>query len=390
SKRAFFTAMEITAKNDQMALISASALGANMAAIMTIDGAIPYSAAGYERVMTHHYQAPNFLAAHSLEGASVEIRRACAEQNAALKRFENEVEKARKDGESKGVRYGESQIPREYAQLNEIAGRVKNSFQNAYTFYLSGIVYEALDMDNDAYIDYKKALEIFPDNKYLQEDVLRLASSLRMDEDTNELTRRFKKKPRPLLQQDEGEMILLLESGFIPHKQELHLTVSAGNKVVAISIPVYTAKKIAPPQYTIKANGKSLGSPEMICDFYALAAKDLREQAPIIMTRQILRAITKVAMQNEAQKRLGQAGALAAAIYSIATEQADLRSWLTLPSVAQVMRVPMKMGKHKITLSDPTGVVTELEVEIAAGRRTIIHAVETNKRHIYPTVITAI
>ncbi|MCF8053915.1 MAG: hypothetical protein K9K75_01645, partial [Deltaproteobacteria bacterium] len=63
SKRAFFTAMEITAKNDQKALISASALGANMAAIMTNDGAIPYSAAGYERVMTHHYQALNFLAA---------------------------------------------------------------------------------------------------------------------------------------------------------------------------------------------------------------------------------------------------------------------------------------------------------------------------------------
>ena len=38
----------------------------------------------------------------------------------------------------------------------------------------SAIIYEMLGHFDDAYIDYKKALEIVPDNTYLQKDVLRL------------------------------------------------------------------------------------------------------------------------------------------------------------------------------------------------------------------------
>ncbi len=59
---------------------------------------------------------------------------------------------------------------------------MKHSFQNAATFYLSGVVWEMLGERNDAYIDYKKALEIFPDNLFLQADVMRLGKRLGMRE----------------------------------------------------------------------------------------------------------------------------------------------------------------------------------------------------------------
>ncbi|MEI8618891.1 hypothetical protein P4S63_22420 [Pseudoalteromonas sp. B193] len=46
---------------------------------------------------------------------------------------------------------------------------IKNGFQNAYTFYLSALLYQSAKQYDDAYIDYKKALAIQPNNIYLQQ-----------------------------------------------------------------------------------------------------------------------------------------------------------------------------------------------------------------------------
>ena len=142
--------------------------------------------------MLHHYQALNFLTKKDLEGAAVEVRRANNEQEEALRRFESEVEAAQKAAEKKHISSkSQSAVSSSYAQMDEVAGKVKNSFQNAYTFYVSGFIYELLDQANDAYIDYKKALEIYPENRYLQQDVIRLARALNMGEDLVDLQARF-------------------------------------------------------------------------------------------------------------------------------------------------------------------------------------------------------
>src|SRR5690606_7313802 len=73
------------------------------------------------------------------------------------------------------------------------AAKVKNSFQNAYTFYYSALIREADNDLNGAYIDYKKALEIQPDNHYLQADAWRLAKRLGMDDDLQHFRSFFSK-----------------------------------------------------------------------------------------------------------------------------------------------------------------------------------------------------
>ena len=70
-------------------------------------------------------------------------------------------------------------------------GQGEALFQNAATFYVSAQIWEMLGEPNDAYIDLKKALEIYPENPYVQQDVVRLGKRPGMREDLEDFARRF-------------------------------------------------------------------------------------------------------------------------------------------------------------------------------------------------------
>ncbi|MEI7590077.1 MAG: hypothetical protein WCJ49_01985 [Deltaproteobacteria bacterium] len=376
---AFNVAIDKIRVNDEKAIISASDIGAQMAAVSVNDNVIPYQGESYERVMLHHYQALNFLIKNKLEGAGVESRQAGAEQNDALKRFEDELEKVHKDAEAKNVNTDNSTVLTQYAQMDEIAGRVKNSFQNAYTFFLSGLIYELLKQPNDAYIDYKKALEIFPQNKYLQKDVLRLANSLGMREDVQSLSARFKLSTSASKQKAkaQGELIVLFEDGFVPQKKEVRIPLfipKIGR--IDMAFPIYKEKWSVPVALSVSDDDAHIGSTETICDFRALAVKSLQEKAPAMATRQALRAVAKATTKKQATDKLGLIGAIVADVYNVVSENADLRSWLTLPENAQIMRAFLPSGKHKLTLAlQNNGASTDVDVEIPPSGKTILYVI---------------
>ena len=129
----------------------------NVTAIISNDNATRYDIPYYEQSMLHSYQALNYLSQSDLSGALVEIRRANIVQNKALQANQKELYDSQQSMASKGI--NPSDLANNYPVMNNVIGEVKNGFQNAYTFYLSGILYEAAGQSNDAYIDYKKALE---------------------------------------------------------------------------------------------------------------------------------------------------------------------------------------------------------------------------------------
>jgi hypothetical protein len=337
--------------------------------------------------MLHHYQALNFLKKQDLEGAGVEVRRANSEQTDALKRFAKDVEKAQNEAEEKkvGPRGNSARvIGEQYAQMDEVAGKVKNSFQNAYTFYLSGVIYELNQQPNDAYIDYKKALEIFPENSYLQKDVMRLAVALDMREDVDTLKERFKITPPAANAADgtKGELLVLFEEGFVPQKQEIKIPLPVPRVgLLAIAFPIYKDKWTPQHPLSIIKNSEKIGTTEPICDFQALAVMALKEKVPGITTRQIIRAAAKGAATYAAKEQLGLAGQLAMSVYNYSSESADLRSWITLPSNAQILRTEIEPGIHKLTLA-AAGILEPVyvDVEIPAGGKTILHVVRAGNQ----------
>lgn len=386
SMRDFSASMEQINLNEMKALVSASSIGSNIAAAAVNDNAIPYEGEGYERVMAHHYQALNYMKKQNLEGAGVEVRRANSEQADALKRFESDVEEAQKAAEEKSLKTDNiSPLNSQYAQMDEVAGKVKNSFQNAYTFYLSGIIYELNNQPDDAYIDYKKALEIFPENSYLQKDVIRLAAALNRREDVDALKERFKMESPEISSATEGgsgELLVLFEDGFVPQKQEVKIPIPIPNVgLLAIAFPIYTEKWTSQNPLGIMEKDEQLGSTQTICDFRALAVMALKEKIPAITTRQLIRALSKGAATYAAKKHLGTFGQLAASVYNYASESADLRSWITLPSNAQILRTQMKPGMHTLTLA-AAGITLPVyvDVDIPSGGKAILHVVRAGNQ----------
>ena len=392
SRNDFAVAIETIRSNEQKALISAGQIGANVASFATNDNALPYAGEGYERILLHHYQALNYLLDGDLSGAGVEFRWANSEQQEALNRHVKELEKAEQEAQKKNVSNAaeNSEFQRRYAQLDEAAGRLKNSFQNAYSFYLSGVVYELLGEENDAYIDYKKALEIYPENGYVQRDVMRLARRLQMDDDLAALAKRFPalyNTPNLATPSEEGEVILLYEEGFVPPREEIKIPILLPNGLVTLAFPYYGGPWRDYRPLEVLTGNEPLGKTELLCDVRGLAVKSLQEKMPILLTRQVVRAVSKAVAQQAAKEKFGAVGQLGMIAYSVISENADLRSWLTLPENVQILRVNLPAGPQPLRLQAPNSLLgTDLVIDVKSGGSTIVYAARTGNQFHTATV----
>ncbi len=350
------------------ARLSLSGAGATGSALLTNDNAIPYQGYAYERVMVHQFQAFNYLGLGDVQGATVELRRAQQMQRELELKYADEIAKAQ--GEATQNNIFVSEFDNYFTGMDSIAGRVKNSFQNGYTFYTSAVIWEALGEYNDALVDYKKALELAPDNAALRDDVIRANQYF----DGRAAQTTSASPPT-------GSVVVLFEQGFVPIKKPVGLPIpTMDGGLFSIQFPVYGGLDYTPPTpLTVRSDDNTRVATALLVDTGALAVKALKEQVPAMLVRQILRARTKYEMQKQASKQGGVLGQFAANIYNLVSEQADLRSWLTLPANAQGVRLALPAGSRSLEFVGATGSLS-LPVDVRAGRTTIVRVVETNGR----------
>ncbi|MFT5757380.1 MAG: hypothetical protein ACI9LM_002109 [Alteromonadaceae bacterium] len=339
-----------------------------MGAIVSNDNAIAYELPTYEQSMMHSYQALNYVNLGDLEGALVEIRRANLMQEQALQNNQMLVD----DAESK---FNNHALKSAYPSMDLIIGDLKNGFQNAYTFYLSGILYEAIGQVNDAYIDYKKALEIYPDNHYVQKDVLRLAAKLAMSDDLAHFTKLYGEL-KSTKEKDVGQVILLIEQGMINAKDDLSVYLPIfyfynDARYFSFSLPVYRDETMIYQQAKLTVNGHEYQAEEII-KLQSLASKHLSDQLPGLVTRQAVRVIAKEQLRNQLSHKGGDIGNILANLYNMASEQADTRSWLTLPNNVQIVRVTLPIGKQQISLT-VAGKTQLIDVDINKDRLSLVN-----------------
>ena len=401
SFRDYAAAIQAIKDQDAQPVVRLTDVAQQGSAVLVNDNLLPYRADGYERVLLHQFQAENYLARGDLEGAGVEVRLANAEQLKALKKHQSEVADAKAAGQRQPAEAaGMARAEQAYAGLDEVAGQVKNSFQNAYTFYFSGLIYEMLGAPNDAYIDYKKALEIYPENRQLQQDVVRLAASLDMTDDLVDLRQRFPGVPLPARPAPGaapvGQVVVLYEEGWVPAKEEIKIPLPVPSLdggfagLSAVAFPYYSAKGIVFPTPLRVAvdNAEISGSTEPISNVRAMAVKALKERLPVIITRQVIRTAAKAALSMGAERAARQNGNDAAAVaaiiatsvYNVATENADLRSWLSLPADAQVLRLTVPAGPRQITISSPVAGSVIVSVQVPPGGFVLVRVVRTGPR----------
>ncbi|HET8707977.1 MAG TPA: hypothetical protein VFM46_16860 [Pseudomonadales bacterium] len=373
SRKEFDVAIGILAKRDEEARIRVSGVASQGAAVAINDNATRYDGEYYERVFLHCFQALNYAMSGDLEGALVEARRANAQQKAALEAFEKEVLEAKEQARDYPVDSGDSSIQSAYASMDAKVGAVKYSFQVGYAFFISALMYEARGELNDAYIDYKKAYELAPSNSAVLKPLVRLSKQLGFAEE-NLKWKKMAGDVAPLTAQ-QGEVVVLYEEGFVPAKHEVSLPFFySADKIITLAFPIYDVfwERSAPLQFN---NTRT----EDVTETQALAAKALAEKRLQMITRQLARAYAKGQLQDASAQRNGQAGQFIAQLYSVISERADLRSWLSLPANTQLGRVTLPAGNQVLHLSG-AGIANDLPIEVKPGRITLVRVIDTGSR----------
>ncbi|MBE8168320.1 MAG: hypothetical protein HAW66_08135 [Shewanella sp.] len=364
---------------DDKATISASNVGANASSLLLNDNAIPYSGAGYERILLHQYQALNYLFQDDFQGALVEVKQA----NQLQQREQNRYAESKKSVQA----IANGTINTETNRLSAATGSVTSSFLNAYSYYMTGLLHEALNEPNDAFIDYRKAAQIWPGNTYLQQTLVRLAKQLSMPQYAD-LKNRWGEPIQPLLNQ--GELVVLYETGFAPEKQDITVPFRINGNWQTASMATYSGR--SPTWRNARFNG--VGSTPLITqpitDIDALAINALKEQLPATLARQALRVVAKSHLARKVSDKKKQKndeidfGSIAIQLFNIITEQADRRSWLTLPSQAQIARKFLNEGNYPLRVNNSS----THSIEIQAGRKTIVWVINTgNYTRIYSIMI---
>ncbi len=376
----FEQVLDLFEANEAAAKMTASGAISKAGAIMLNENAMPYRGETYERVFVHSFQALNFLNQRNLEAAAVEVRRANLEQQQALLEYEDDLNKAeQQDTKARNkamILANNRNYKQKFSSLTSLSSKVKNSFQNAYTFYISGLIYEINGEYNDAYIDYKKALEIYPDNSYLRGDVVRLARYLGMEEDLERIKGRVSEEKMVSLAKGESRVVVLYEQGYAPEKQEINLFLDLYGVPNNMVFPTYVNHKKNYRPLVVGLSGDRLGETETIVEISAMAAKALEERLPGIIVRQGLRAIAREHWNDRHQDNLF--GALAG-LGQLLLNRADLRSWLTLPAEVQILHTVVNGGQQTLTLSN--GLYNdEMSIQVSPGQTTVIHVIAAGGR----------
>lgn len=167
---------------------------------------------------------------------------------------------------------------------------------------------------------------------------------------------------------DEGELVVFLQTGRIAKKLPGDLTLDID---LRIAFPLYADYPEAPPRYRVISDGESVPYDDIDTRLLNVAKSALSARGKSIATKQIARIVAKKALVDAASNEDELLGGIIQ-ILVFATEQADTRSWETLPGWFSMVRVPLPVGKQNVTLElDYRGNKHRVdlgEVDIKAGR----------------------
>lgn len=377
SKGYYHSAMLAYQAFDDKAKVSLSELGANATSLVLNDNSIPYRGPGFERIMLHQYQALNYLFGGDIQGALVEVRRSNQLQASEQQRYQ----KSQKSVQA----MANGTIDAEVNRLGQAAGTVTSSFLNAYSYYTTGLLHELAGEPNDAFIDYRKAAQISPNNPSLQQDLVRLAKQLGMDDYEDYRRRWGDVSPTKA---DEGQVVFMIERGFVPEKQSITIPFRLHDNWQTASIATYMPSQQALSSTSIYG----LPSPLIaapIANIDALAINALKEDLPAALVRQALRVYTKSEMarnvrsESKSNQNVLDPVAIAMQIFNVVTEQADRRSWLTLPRQAFIGKQAVPAGSYTVSLHS----LDATKIDVQAGKTTLIWVIDTGARSRFYSVI---
>ncbi len=337
----------------------------NVAAFAVNDNLLPYRGEDFESVIVNVYQALNYVELGNIESALVNARKVDQKLDYINRQY---------DPDKKNV-YKE----------------------DAFTRMLMGALYEmggTRDDLNDAYISDRLATGIYdkdfsvnygvPAPALLGSNLVTTAAFMGGAE-LEQARKRFGSADLLTVQDKRarfGQVYFVHFAGRAPVKVESGFTGIFGTYVVKVVFPEYRRVNYLVNGSQVLVDGRVETVLEEAEPVGPIAIKNLDNRKGRIYAKAIARAgaklVANVAMQREARRQGGDVAGLVAALAggaaTVASEQADLRCWQTLPDRILFGRVLLPPGQHKLSvqfLTGGRGVVSTRdlgEVEVPPGR----------------------
>jgi hypothetical protein len=355
SNRDFLEAAELMADFDRCAYLSLRDAAAFAGAIAVNDNLLPYRGAAHERILVHTYLALNFMLLRDMTGLRVEIQRAYARQQEARDEHAALIERTEDHAAEAGVRSEAvaDVVAGAYADQRAILERAGNVYQNAFTYYVSSIAYELAGAIDDAYIDAKTVYRLNPGFRPVRRDLLRYARRLGLASDYARWRRLFGDEVDDAVPAGHGEIILLFECGRAPSLEEIKIAVPVpvddGTNLVTVALPKFAPRPNPVDRAVVYVDGMRLAATTPLMSVEATAVRELWGRAVAIAARQVLRLAGRFAAIEAARREHPLLGALAS-LFAYVLEEADLRSWNSLPRDVQVARASVPAGRHAVAV----------------------------------------
>ena len=342
-------------------------------AFMTNDTALPYEGDPYEQVLINVLKALNYAVLGEWQDALVEARRIDHRLNVLSDRTQE-----------------------------------KNAYRDdGFARYLSGILYESTGDVNNAFIAYRKAYETYDATRawshtavpsQLTKDLLRTAEAMHFTQELTEYQSAFPGTRWETSQelQQLAQVVVISYNGRAPRKEDQFLdlpislnavqlvllnrgilqqnrqsnramdTVLYGlnGRVVRVALPRLVLQKTRVPIDRVSLipddGAEVTANTELVHNVTALAEKALSARMAGITAKALARAATKFAFAEGATRGAQHAvgrdaapwvGLLVALLtkgLAVASEEADKRSWQTLPDEIHLARVWVPPGLYQV------------------------------------------
>ena len=298
-------------------------------------------------------------------------------------------------------------------RLNVLSDRTKekNAYRDdGFARYLSGILYESTGNVNDAFIAYRKSYETFDATRawshtavpsQLRVDLLRTAEALHFTQELAEYQSVFPDTRWETSQalQQLAQVVVISYNGRAPRKEDLFLDLpisldalqlvllnrgvlqqnrqsnqavdsvlyGLSGRVVRVALPRLVPQKTQVPVDRVSLipdNGTRVTlRTELVHNVTAVAEKALSERMAGITVKALARATTKFALAEGTTRAAQQAAGKDAGPWvgllvglltkglAVVSEEADKRSWQTLPDEIHLARVWVPPGRYQVQTS---------------------------------------
>ncbi|KZS38253.1 hypothetical protein AWE51_19300 [Aquimarina aggregata] len=312
-----------------------------------------YKGEDFEKVAIHYYKALNYLFLKDIDEALVEAKRITLQ-----------------------LQYLNQKYPE---------GKKNRYVNDTFALTLQGLLYESSGDQNNAFIAYRNAIDLYLQNggnyfgvaipNQLKEDFFRTAdfmgfySEIERYEDLLGIS--YQRK-----EEETREAVVFWENGLVPYKdetaftfsvvpgsdigffsvfnEELDLTIplpidysdDVGLDIFRVAFPKYVSRQALFRKASIQID--SVEYPFQLTENYNnIAYKTLKDRTYREIGNVALRLVTKKTSEYLLKSKDELSGNLLG-IFNAITEGADTRNWQSLPEHIHYSRVPVKQGKNKL------------------------------------------